>query len=163
MRKNVSAIVAFLMVLAMPASADWQRVLDGTGSTVSPLAVYNRQTAVYFHIANPSTTDSSWLDIRDGYLADICLDDDVDTQAHGSNSTAVEILHSPETSFQATPTLVLSMVLLGVSLNGVAATTGTTNDCIYDVAGPRWILVNPTVTPAVGDALVSVITRRAQR
>ncbi len=159
----ILAVILGVIGLSGPAFADWELELDGSGSTVAVLQINSSQRAVHYFIAAAGVADSSWLFISDGYSVDICTDDDVTTETTGVNNFSVNILVSPETLPSATPSKNLSRVLLGMSLTGVASTSGTTNDCDYQVWGPQWLLVDFTGGVTNNGSLVSVIARRTPK
>jgi hypothetical protein len=150
-----------VFLVSRPAYADWEVELDGSGSTVSSLQIKSSQRALHYFFAGGTSLDSSWLFITDGYSVDICTDDDTTTETTGANGFSVNILMSHETLSGATPSRNLSRPILGLSLNGVADTGGATNDCIYQVFGPAWILVDFTGGGTTNGSLVSVTSRRA--
>ncbi len=149
--------------LSQPALADWETPeLDGSGSTPSPVVMSTQAKVWYYYIAQGVTTTSSPLYIPDGFLAEICLDDDYTLLAHGGNAVTVQILHHPETLQSATVSVTRSFELLGATLDGQGSTSSPT-DCIYEVTGPRWITADIIITPSTNAALLSVISRKAQK
>ena len=152
--------VLALICVANPTSADWEVELDGSGSTVSDLKIKSTQRVLHYFFAGATSADSSWLFITDGYSIDVCTDDDTTTETTGANGFGVKILISHETLSSATPTKNVSRVLFDITLTGVAG-TGSTDDCIYQIFGPAWILVDFVGSGTTNGSLVSVTSRRA--
>lgn len=154
--------IVLLVMAPTIAQADWARGLrtaPPSGTTVPTSVSTNAFYEYFFHIAAAASASSSWLQIPFNVNVDICLDNDVADPATGTSTLAVQILHIPYLTGGSPANTNYATPLLGVTLNGVASTSGTTNDCIYDVKGPMWIQVAITATDADQAGLVSVAHR----
>ncbi len=162
--KLKSLFVAIVLLLfsssAWAGSDEWSHLLTELGEDVSDVTIKGNQQALYWDFDSDVT--SAWLFIRGGFRVDICLN--AHATSTGSNGVAVDILHLLHTT-DTTPNINDATVLVGVSLDGVPSTTGLTNDCIFDVDGPRLIAVDVTDAPDASFSYVSVIahTKRAGR
>jgi hypothetical protein len=150
MRLVHALLALFMLAGTVPAYADWQSdATDGSGTTVTKFRIHNGQRQVYHFFSDD--TDSSWIRIDEGFKVDICLNDDVLLAANG-DATA-QVLHLLHNLSHVTPALKDAKVLIAVTLDGT--------NCIFDVEGPRWIMVDAEHTTE--DAYVSVIARGATR
>ncbi len=166
MKTNILGIVIALAILfgAMPASATgWSTTTMGDpGSISDPLTVINKRRGDHFFwIGMGTTTASTWILLPEKSNVDICLDADIAAEGANSSTLTVEILFVPHFSLNTIPTDTKRAVkLLGVTLNGTPSTTGTTNDCIYDLKGGGWLIVDNIVGDADQDGLVTISHRR---
>lgn len=145
-----------LVIVSVPASADWQRQISGTAAdlTGGDLVVNKRFRNAYYRFT--TNTNSSPLYIPNGVRVRITLNDNTGSPTRGTNTTACQILYLNHVDGTAW-SLNDASPLLGVTLDGVASTGGVTNDTIWDVEGPMWIVVDPTALPASNAAYVAVV------
>jgi hypothetical protein len=149
-RMNMIFPLLVLLIFSMPASADWQRGIDGAGTdlTGGNLVVDQRYRDAYFHIVNPSIVDSSWLTIASGTRVRIHMN----TNSLGATPDTVgrvQIKILTHNRSNVVPGLNDAITLLG--------TMSSATETIWDVDGPAKILVSPTVSPT-GSAYISVIS-----
>ena len=161
--------LCIIMVLALPATtaADWAHNLvtdPALESPVPPVPSSIDNGREYFFFINDSTADatqasSSWIFLPAYLNVDICLDNDVALEATGTSTLEVAVLFRPFGAGGVPANTNLALKLLGVTLDGVPSTSGTTNDCIYDIKGPGWLQIDITTSDADQDGLVSVVQR----
>lgn len=148
-------LLSLLLVLvgAVPASADWQRGIDGAGADLSGnnLTVNDRYRSAYFHMAAASTTDSSWLTIPAGTRVRIMLNTNTGSATQG-NSVTVNVKLLTHVRSDVTKSLNDSVTLINLTMSA-------TEDQFYDLDGEASILIDPQVAPAVNGAYVSVIVQ----
>ncbi len=165
MKTKILGIVIALAILfgAVPASATgWSTTTMGDPGTISsPLTVIKKDVDHFFWIGLGTTTASTWIQLRKKDNVDICLDADVAAEGANSSTLTVEILFVPHNNLNTIPAdLKRAVKLLGVTLNGTPSTSGTTNDCIYDVKGWGWLIIENIVQDANQDGLVTISHRR---
>jgi hypothetical protein len=154
------ALSLFLSVFASgTAAADWKYTIDNTGADIRFMEISNRVRAAYFYFT--TDTSSSWLTIADGVRVRFTLNDDADSATHGANACTLKLMYLHHVT-DTTPSLNDAAPLLGVTLDGVAATTGLTNDAIWDVEGPMIVLADPQGVPTSA-CYLSAIAMRSNR
>lgn len=174
MRHLTLALLALSLIGSSTATADvdWSEEItndpatntgpDGDGSRT---IIGRNLRSAYFNFGNTDTISSSFLFVQEGYLVDICVDDDTGSVVRGSNVATVHILksaHVLDSSFNP-PNQFLTSPLLGATLDSVAALGGLNNDCIYNIEGPIFFQIDQLTQPTLNEALVSVIGRRRQK
>ena len=153
------AAVAFGTFPAMAAEPNWSGDILAT-SDLTRNEISGRNPAAYYRF--DTNVNSNPLYIKAGYRVRITLNDDTGQPVRGSNAATCQILYLNHTD-GTTWSINDASPLLGMTLDGVASTGGVTNDTIWDVEGPIWIVVDPTALPAAREAYVSVISMRSTR
>ncbi len=159
-------IPLLLLVFALPASADWAEnlvTLPPAGTSVPTSFTTREDVDTFFFIPAESTDDSGWIAIPYGYAADICYDSDTTSTVPGAGTGAVQVMYIPYLAAGRPSGQVddpAQGVLLGATLDGLGATSGTPNDCIRTIPGAMYIKINVSSATAAGDtSLVSVQIR----
>ncbi len=166
MKTKILGIAVALAICfgAMPASATgWSTTTMGDPGTIAdPLTVIKKRLGDHFFwIEKNTTTASTWILLLEKHNVDICLDADIAGEGANSSTLTVEIMFVPHHNLNTIPTdLTGAVKLLGVTLNGTPSTSGTTNDCIYDVKGGGWLIVTNIVKDDDQDGLVTISHRR---
>lgn len=160
MKRFIQIILISAFVFGtFPAAADWKYTIDNSGPDISYMEISNRVRHAYFFFT--ADTSSSWIYIHDGYRVRFTLNDDADATTHGSNACTLKIMYLHHIT-GTTPNLNDAAPLLSVTLNGVASTSGTTSDALWDVEGPMWVLADPQGVPASACYVSAIAMRRTQ-
>ncbi len=168
MKFSISFLLAAIILIAsLPASADWANALTTLppAGTAVPMAFSTiENTDTFYFIPAESTTDSSWIIIPFGYAADICYDSDTTSATPGAGTGAVQVMFIPYLDDSCPSDQdddAAQGVLLGATLDGVGAVSGTPNDCLRTIPGSMCIKINVSAATAAGDtSLVSVQIRK---
>jgi len=160
MRFITVLLVLFMCLGTFPAAADWERVFDGTDSTVAKKTIGSSNQALYHHFT--TIDDSTGLFIQAGYEVEVCLNANDGSPTKTGNLTKVWLLHGTHIG-GVEPGANHWLRLFNIELDGTGSPSGVTNDCHYTVDGPRWIMVDVTVAPDNNGAYVSVIVRPKKR
>lgn len=163
----VLLLMVGLMAPPLADASDWSRNMIDQPAGEKVVNNPGNKPVYFFVIQTAGAADdSSWMLLERTQNYDICFDNDVALLANGTSANTVEVYNIPHSNIVAgkitTPTDdARAEVLLAVILNGIPSTSAATNDCIYNVDGPRWIRINQVGTDANQDGLVSVIQRRS--
>ncbi len=147
------AAVFFGTFPAMAAEPNWSGDILAT-SDLTRNEISGRNPAAYYVF--DTNVNSNPLYIKAGYRVRITLNDHTESALRGANSATCQILYLNHTEGTAWD-LVDASPLLNLTLNG------STEDTIWDVEGPMWIVVDPIALPISAEAYVSVISMRSNR
>jgi len=162
----VPLLAVLISLVSFTANADWAEelvTLPDAGTAVPTTFSTREDIDTFFFIPAESTTDSSWITIPYGYSATVCYDSDTTSQIPGAGTGEVQVMYIPylaggrPADQDDDPA---QGVLLGATLDGVGAVSGTPNDCIRTIPGAMYIKINISAATAAGDtSLVSVQLR----
>lgn len=160
-----------VLVLFFGATPSFAEVEWSTSTMTEPTAGHTASLSVrpgkeyFFFVKNGVDTYSGWIFLPASVNVDICYDNDTSEEdpSAATASGVISVLHVPHSNLNVSPSGEddgRSQALLGISLDGVASTSGTTNDCIYDVKGPIWIAIRIDTSDSDDDGLVSMAPRQ---
>jgi hypothetical protein len=165
MRLNLIALLLVLS-LAQVATADWAEnltTLPPAGTNVPESTTMRNGGEYYFFIPATSTTDSSWITIPNGTTVDVYYDSDTTATAPGAGSGEVQIYYIPGLTLDRPPTNAdnnAQLIMLGATLDGLGAPSGTPNDSVRTLTGPMHFKINVSAATAAGDtSLVTAIVK----
>lgn len=159
---GLALAAALLFGGALPASADWVENIITDPTIPDPdepiPSAIQFPNEVFFFIPATSTTASSWLKIPNGANVEICLDNDVSSEAVNNSVIEVQLMFQPFSAGGKPTNTNYAGVLLGATLTGVPG-AGLTNDCTRDVEGAGWVKAVVITADPTYDALLSIAHR----
>jgi hypothetical protein len=154
------------LLFAQVAVADWAEnltTLPPAGTEVPDLITMRNGGEYYYFIPATDTTDSSWLQLPNGTVVDIYYDSDTTSTTPGAGTGEIQIYYIPGETTSCPTTNADSnaqLWMLGATLDGAGAASGTPNDSIRNITGPMCLKVNVSAATAAGDtSLVSLIVK----